>query len=122
MGGKMKNIIEDYENQYIKKDIPKFRSGDTLEVKIKVKEGTRTRTQTFIGIVISKKNRSLNSSFTIRKISHGEGVERVFPMHSRIIEDIKVLKLGDVRQSKIYYLRKLSGKSARIKQLIKKNK
>jgi len=118
----MKNIIEEYENQYIKKNIPKFRSGDTLEVKIKVKEGNRTRTQTFIGIVISKKNRNLNSAFTIRKISHGEGVERVFPMHSKIIENIKVLKLGDVRQSKIYYLRKLSGKSARIKQLIKKNK
>jgi large subunit ribosomal protein L19 len=116
----MKNIIKEYEEQYIKKDIPKFRSGDTLEVQIKVKEGTRARIQTFIGTVISVKNRSLNSAFTIRKISHGEGIERVFPTHSKIIKSIKVLKMGDVRQSKIYYLRKLSGKSARIKQLIKK--
>jgi len=116
----MNKIIQEYENSYIKKDIPHFRSGDTIEVQIKVKEGSRARIQTFIGVVISKKNRSLNSSFTIRKISHGEGVERVFPTHSRIINSIKILKRGDVRKSKIYYLRKLSGKSARIKQLIKK--
>jgi len=116
----MQNIINDYEKQYIKNEIPEFRSGDTLEVQIKVKEGNRVRIQTFLGIVISKKNRHLNSAFTIRKISHGEGVERVFPTHSNIIKSIKVLKRGDVRQSKIYYLRKLSGKSARIKQLIKK--
>jgi large subunit ribosomal protein L19 len=116
----MNKIIKEHEEQYIKKDIPQFRSGDTLEIQIRVKEGTRTRIQTFIGIVISKKNRHLNSSFTIRKISHGEGTERVFPTHSKIIKSIKVLKRGDVRQSKIYYLRKLSGKSARIKQLITK--
>ena len=116
----MNNIIEEYEKQYIKKDIPDFKSGDTIEVQIKVKEGTRARLQAFVGIVISKKNRQLNSSFTMRKISHGEGVERVFPTHSNIIHSIRVLKRGDVRKSKIYYLRKLSGKSARIKQLIKK--
>jgi len=114
----MNNIIQEIEKNYIKKDIPKFRSGDTLELQIKVQEGNRSRIQTFVGVVISKKNRQLNSSFTIRKISHGEGVERVFPTHSKIIQNIKVLRYGDVRQSKIYYLRKLSGKSARIKQLI----
>jgi len=118
----MSNIIRDYEDKYIKKSIPEFKSGDTLEVQIKVKEGNRERIQLFLGIVISKRNRGLNSAFTIRKISHGEGVERVFPTHSNIIKNIKVVKLGDVKQSKIYYLRKLSGKSARIKQLIKKNK
>lgn len=116
----MNKIIKEYENPYMKKDIPNFRSGDTVEVQIKVKEGNRTRIQTFIGVIISKKNKNLNSSFTIRKMSHGEGVERVFPTHSNIISSIKILKRGDVRKSKIYYLRKLSGKSARIKQLIKK--
>lgn len=118
----MQNIIKEYEKKYLKKNIPEFRSGDTVEVQIKVKEGNRARIQVFAGIVISKKNRSLNSAFTVRKISHGEGVERVFPTHSNIIEGIKVLKRGDVRKSKIYYLRKLSGKAARIKQLIKKSK
>ena len=116
----MNKIINKLEEKYLKKNIPNFRSGDTLEVQIQVKEGNRTRIQLFVGIVISKRNRNLNSSFTIRKISHGEGVERVFPLHSTIIKNIKVLKQGDVRQAKIYYLRKLSGKSARIKQLITK--
>lgn len=116
----MNKIISEYEKQYIVEDIPQFRSGDTLEVQIKVTEGSRSRIQTFVGIVIAKRNRGLNSSFTIRKISHGEGVERVFPTHSKIIKNISVLKRGDVRKAKIYYLRKLSGKSARIKQLIKK--
>merc|ERR1711990_147470 len=97
---------------YLNRDIPEFRSGDTIEVQIKVTEGSRTRIQTFIGIVISKRNRNLNSSFTVRKISHGEGVERVFSTHSKIIKNTKVTKRGDVRKSKIYYLRKLSGKSA----------
>jgi large subunit ribosomal protein L19 len=116
----MNKIIKEFEEQYLNKDIPQFRGGDTLEVQIRVKEGNRERIQIFVGIVISKKNRNLNSSFTIRKISHGEGIERVFPTHSKNIKKIKVLKRGDVRQSKIYYLRKLSGKSARIKQLITK--
>ena len=116
----MKNIISKYEEKYIKTDIPEFRSGDTIEVQLKVKEGNRSRIQTFVGVVISKKNRSLNSAFTVRKMSHGEGVERVFPTHSKTISKLKVLKRGDIRKSKIYYLRKLSGKSARIKQLIKK--
>lgn len=116
----MNNIIKTIEKKYIKTDIPKFRSGDTAEIKIKVKEGNRVRIQSFIGTIISIKKRhlNLNSSFTIRKISHGEGVERVFPMHSNIIKSIKILRKGDVRKSKIYYLRKLSGKSAKIKQLI----
>lgn len=116
----MNNIIEELEKKYLNNDIPNFRSGDTIELQIKVQEGTRSRIQTFVGVVIGRKNRSLNSSFTVRKVSHGEGVERVFPIHSKIIKQIKILRRGDVRQSKIYYLRKLSGKSARIKQLINK--
>jgi len=116
----MNEIIKKLEEKYLNKNIPQFRSGDTLEIQIQVTEGTRTRIQIFVGVVISKRNRSLNSSFTVRKISHGEGVERVFPLHSKLIKNIKVLKKGDVRQAKIYYLRKLSGKSARIKQLITK--
>lgn len=116
----MDNIIKELEEQYLSKEIPNFRSGDTIELQIKVQEGSRSRIQTFVGVVISRKNRFLNSSFTVRKVSHGEGVERVFPVHSKIIKSIKVLRRGDVRQSKIYYLRKLSGKSARIKQLINK--
>ena len=114
----MSNIIQEIEKKYIKKNIPQFRSGDTIELKIKVQEGSRSRIQTFIGVVIARKNRYLNSSFTVRKISHGEGVERVFPLHSKIIQSIIILRRGDVRKSKIYYLKKLSGKSARIKQLI----
>merc|ERR1711862_390329 len=99
----MMNIIQEIEKKYIKNNIPAFRSGDTIELKIKVQEGNRSRIQIFVGVVIAKRNRYLNSSFTVRKISHGEGVERVFPLHSKIIQNIKVLRKGDVRQSKIYY-------------------
>ena len=96
----------------------KFSSGDTVEVHVKVKEGKRERIQTFEGIVIATKNRGINSSFTVRKISYGEGVERVFQLHSKIIADIKVKRKGDVRKAKLYYLRERSGKSARIKEKI----
>ena len=95
-----------------------FSSGDTVEVLVKVKEGKRERLQSFEGVVIAKKNRGLNSSFTVRKISYGEGVERVFQLHSKIISDIKLKRKGSVRRAKLYYLRERSGKSARIKEKV----
>ena len=112
----MGNIIEQIEQEQLKKDIPDFSSGDTVVVQVKVKEGNRERLQAFEGIVIAKRNRGLNSAFTVRKISHGEGVERVFQTHSTSIGSIKVKRKGDVRRAKLYYLRELSGKSARIKE------
>ena len=101
---------------------PSFRPGDTLIVNVKVKEGSRERIQAFEGVVLAKRNRGINSSFTVRKISSGEGVERVFPLYSPMIDSIKVKRLGRVRRAKLYYLRSRSGKSARIKErLISKN-
>lgn len=98
--------------------MPNFSSGDTVVVSVRVKEGKRERIQAFEGIVISKKNRGISSSFTVRKISYGEGVERVFQTHSPLIESVKVKRFGDVRRAKLYYLRDRSGKSARIKEKI----
>ena len=98
--------------------MPNFSSGDTVVVSVRVKEGKRERIQAFEGVVISKKNRGISSSFTVRKISYGEGVERVFQTHSPLIESVKVKRLGDVRRAKLYYLRDRSGKSARIKEKI----
>ena len=112
----MGNIIEQIEQEQLKQDIPDFSPGDTVVVQVKVKEGERERLQAFEGIVIAKRNRGLNSAFTVRKISHGEGVERVFQTHSTSIGSIKVKRKGDVRRAKLYYLRDLSGKSARIKE------
>jgi len=112
----MGNIVEQIEQEQLKKDIPDFSPGDTVVVQVKVKEGNRERLQAFEGVVIAKRNRGLNSAFTVRKISHGEGVERVFQTHSPSIGSIKVKRRGDVRQAKLYYLRELSGKSARIKE------
>jgi large subunit ribosomal protein L19 len=112
----MGNIVEQIEQEQLKKDIPDFSPGDTVIVDVKVKEGERERLQAFEGIVIAKRNRGLNSAFTVRKISHGEGVERVFQTHSPAIGSIKVKRRGDVRRAKLYYLRELSGKSARIKE------
>jgi large subunit ribosomal protein L19 len=112
----MSNIIKELEAEQLKADIPEFGPGDTLVVQVKVKEGDRERLQAFEGVVIAKKNRGLNSSFTLRKISHGEGVERVFQTHSPIIGDINVKRRGDVRRAKLYYLRELQGKAARIKE------
>ena len=112
----MSNIIEQLEQEQMRKDIPEFSPGDTVTVQVKVKEGSRERLQAFEGIVIAKRNRGLNSAFTVRKISHGEGVERVFQTHSSSIGSIKVKRQGDVRRAKLYYLRELSGKSARIKE------
>ena len=112
------NIIEEIEKQQLRDDIPEFGPGDTVAVQVRIKEGSRERLQIFEGIVIAKKNRGLNSSFTVRKISNGEGVERVFQTHSKLITEIKVKRKGDVRRSKLYYLRERSGKSARIKDCL----
>ena len=112
------NIIEEIEKQQLRDDIPEFSPGDTVAVQVRIKEGSRERLQIFEGIVIAKKNRGLNSSFTVRKISNGEGVERVFQTHSKLITEINVKRKGDVRRSKLYYLRDRSGKSARIKEKV----
>jgi large subunit ribosomal protein L19 len=112
----MGNIIEQIEQEQMKQDIPDFGPGDTVVVQVRVKEGERERLQAFEGVVIARRNRGLNSAFTVRKISHGEGVERVFQTHSPSIGSIKVKRKGDVRRAKLYYLRELSGKSARIKE------
>jgi len=109
-------IIQEIENEQLNKTIPAFAPGDLIIVQVEVTEGTRTRVQAFEGVVIAKRNRGLNSAFTVRKISHGEGVERVFQTHSKAIKGIEVKRRGDVRQAKLYYLRDLSGKSARIKE------
>ena len=113
--GKM-NIIDEINAEQLNKDIPQFAPGDTLVVNVKVKEGNRERLQAFEGICIAMRNRGLNSAFTVRKISHGTGVERVFQTYSPLIESIKVKRRGDVRRAKLYYLRGREGKSARIKE------
>ncbi|MEN8800990.1 MAG: 50S ribosomal protein L19 [Thiogranum sp.] len=112
----MSNIIEELNNEQMTKKIPDFSPGDTVVVQVKVKEGNRERLQAFEGIVIAKRNRGLNSAFTVRKISHGEGVERVFQTYSPSVASIKVKRRGDVRRAKLYYLRELAGKAARIKE------
>ena len=115
----MTNIIEQLEVEQMDKEIPEFGPGDTVIVQVKVKEGTRERLQAFEGVVIAKKNRGLNSSFTVRKISYGEGVERVFQTYSPSVAGITVKRHGDVRRAKLYYMRELRGKAARIKEKIK---
>ena len=112
----MSNIIQDLEAEQMGKTLPDFSPGDTVVVQVKVVEGQRERLQAFEGVCIAKRNRGLNSSFTVRKISHGEGVERVFQTYSQSIESITVKRRGDVRRAKLYYLRERSGKSARIKE------
>ena len=112
----MANIIDELNNEQMKQDVPEFGAGDTLVVNVKVKEGNRERIQAFEGVVIAKKNRGLHSAFTVRKISYGEGVERVFQTHSPLIDSIEVKRRGAVRRAKLYYLRERSGKSARIKE------
>ena len=115
----MNNLVEKFEKKQIakltsKKNIPTFRAGDTLRVTIKIVEGERSRLQVYEGLCIARKNNSINSKFTVRKISHGEGVERVFPLFSPIIDKIEVIKKGGVKRAKLYYLRKRTGKSSRI--------
>ncbi|MDD5113912.1 MAG: 50S ribosomal protein L19 [Methylobacter sp.] len=111
----MSNIINQLEAAQLKQ-IPEFGPGDTVVVQVKVREGERERIQAFEGVVIAKRNRGLNSAFTVRKISYGTGVERVFQTHSPIISEIQVKRRGDVRRAKLYYLRDLTGKAARIKE------
>ncbi len=112
------NIIQQLESEMMKKDIPDFRPGDTVVVQVKVKEGTRERLQAFEGLVIAKRNRGYNSAFTVRKISNGEGVERVFQVHSPMIDSIAVKRRGAVRRAKLYYMRDRQGKAARIREKI----
>ncbi len=114
----MSKVIEELEAAQLRTDIPDFSPGDQVVVQVRVKEGNRERLQAYEGVVIAKKNRGLNSSFTVRKVSHGEGVERVFQTHSPGIADIQVKRRGDVRRAKLYYLRERSGKAARIKEKI----
>ena len=109
-------LVQAVENAQLKTDIPAFAPGDTVIVQVKVKEGDRERLQAFEGVVIAKKNRGLNSAFTVRKISSGVGVERVFQTHSPIVAKIEVKRRGDVRRAKLDYLRELSGKAARIRE------
>lgn len=111
-------IIQQLEAEQLKKDLPVFRPGDTVIVKVKVKEGNRERLQAFEGVVIARRNRGVNSAFTVRKISHGVGVERVFQLHSPLVASIDVKRKGDVRRAKLYYLRGRTGKAARIKEKV----
>lgn len=115
-------IIAAIEAEQMGKEIPTFGPGDTVVVQVKVKEGERTRLQAFEGVVIAKRNRGLNSAFTVRKMSSGVGVERTFQTYSQLVESIAVKRRGDVRQAKLYYLRDLTGKAARIKEKLAKRK
>ncbi len=115
----MSNIIQELEKEQMGRQLPDFGPGDTVVVQVKVKEGQRERLQAFEGVCIARRNRGLNSSFTVRKISHGEGVERVFQSYSPSVADVQVKRRGDVRRAKLYYLRGLTGKAARIKEKIK---
>jgi len=112
----MSNIIDQLEAEQMNREVPEFGPGDTIVVQVKVKEGNRERLQAFEGVVIAKRNRGLNSAFTVRKISHGEGVERVFQTYSPAVAGITVKRRGDVRRAKLYYLRERRGKAARIKE------
>ena len=112
----MSNIIQELEAEQMSREIPDFRPGDTVVVQVKVKEGTRERLQAFEGVVIARRNRGLNSAFTVRKISHGEGVERVFQTYSPMVAEIKIKRRGAVRRAKLYYLRDRRGKAARIRE------
>ena len=114
----MSKIIDAIDQEQMTRDIPEFGPGDTVVVQVRVKEGERERLQSYEGVVIAKKNRGINSSFTVRKISHGEGVERVFQTYSQAIGEIKVKRRGDVRRAKLYYLRGRTGKAARIREKI----
>ncbi len=116
----MSKIIEMLEQEQMKKDLPTYAPGDTVVVQVKVTEGDKSRLQAFEGVVIALKNRGLHSAFTVRKISNGVGVERVFQTHSPIVDSIEVKRRGDVRQAKLYYLRERSGRSARIKEKLAK--
>ena len=112
----LNTLLQNFESEQVTRELPAFSPGDTIVVNVKVKEGNRERVQAYEGVVIGKKNAGLNSAFTVRKISHGHGVERVFQSHSAAIDSVEVKRRGDVRQGKLYYLRGLEGKKARIKE------
>lgn len=112
------SVIEELENRQLREDVPPFSPGDTVVVQVRVREGTRERLQAFEGVVIGKRNRGLNSAFTVRKISHGVGVERTFQTHSPLIAAIDVKRRGAVRQAKLYYLRERRGRAARIREKV----
>lgn len=116
------SVIQELEREQMRKDLPEFSPGDTVCVWVKVIEGTRERSQAFEGVVIAISRRRLNSSFTVRKVSHGEGVERVFQTHSPLIEKVEVKRRGKVRKAKLFYLRALSGRAARIREDLSKTK
>jgi len=116
MSNDMSKIIDEINAEQMTKDVPEFSAGDTVVVQVRVKEGNRERLQAFEGVVIAKRNRGLNSAFTVRKISHGEGVERVFQTYSPLVASVEVKRRGDVRRAKLYYLRGLTGRAARIKE------
>jgi len=111
------NVLEMVENQQLRTDIPAFKPGDTLKVHVKIKEGDKERTQIFEGVCIGIKHGSVRTTFTVRKISFGHGVERIFPMHSRTIDKVEVVRHGRVRRAKLYYIRDLRGKAARIREI-----
>jgi len=115
----MTEIIKQIEAEQCKTDLPAFAPGDTLRVQVRVREGNRERLQAFEGVVLALKNRGLNSSFTVRKMTGGEGVERVFQTHSPLIAGLEVVRRGDVRRAKLYYLRGRTGKAARIKEKVR---
>ncbi len=115
----MTNVIDEIEREQCKQDLPEFAPGDTVRVQVRVREGNRERLQAYEGVVLAKKNRGLNSSFTVRKMTGGEGVERVFQTHSPSLAGIEVVRRGDVRRAKLYYLRERTGKAARIKEKIR---
>ena len=110
------NPVEKIAQQHIRADRPEFRSGDTVRAHVRIKEGDKERLQAFEGVVIARKNRGMGESFTVRKISFGQGVERIFPLHSKVIDRIEVLRRGRVRRAKLYYLRSRRGKAARIRE------
>ena len=114
----LNTLLQNFETEQLQRQLPDFGPGDTVVVNVKVKEGNRERVQAYEGVVIAKKNAGLNSSFTVRKISHGEGVERVFQTYSPAISEIEIKRRGSVRRAKLYYLRDLSGKAARIEEKV----
>ena len=111
------NLVDKVEQKYMNRETPEFKAGDTVRVNVKIKEGEKFRTQVFEGVVIAIKRRGLRSTFTVRKVSFGYGVERIFPLYSPMIENVKVVKRGRVRRAKLYYLRERKGKAARIREL-----
>ena len=111
------NVMDTIESRQLRTDLPAFHPGDTVKVHVKIREGDKERIQVFEGICIAQKHTSIRSTFTVRKISFGHGVERIFPLHSRIIDKIEVVRSGRVRRAKLYYIRELRGKSARIKEV-----